>query len=185
MGGNLCRHSVNRGTPTRKAPVHQQVSRTFLLWGSSANHCTYWIFYFIFLKSMTLCHFFPPFFVSVWLPVPVPQAAADLEPADLDRVQRGFVPVILSVALWALEPHIVSGPYSLLQLLCPLQTTPRPHRAGQSLFLPSVLQQFGAQVAVKTTRRDLSYKLWTRRRDRWRPDGSGRRLEIKGQTLNS
>lgn len=56
-------------------------------------------FYFIFFKSMTLCHFFPPFFVSVWLPVPVPQAAADLEPADLDRVQRGFVPVILSVAL--------------------------------------------------------------------------------------
>lgn len=48
---------------------------------------------------MTLCHFFPPFFVSVWLPVPVPQAAADLEPADLDRVQRGFVPVILSAAL--------------------------------------------------------------------------------------
>lgn len=129
---------------------------------------------------MTLCHFFPPFFVSVWLPVPVPQAAADLEPADLDRVQRGFVPVILSASLWALEPHIVSGPYSLLQLLCPLQTTPRPHRAGQSLFLPSVLQQFGAQVTVKTTRRDLSYKLWTRRRDRWRPDGCGRRLEIKG-----
>lgn len=31
--------------------------------------------------------------------VPVPQAIADPEPADLDRVQCGFVPVILSAAL--------------------------------------------------------------------------------------
>lgn len=58
-------------------------------------------------------------FLSVGLPVPVPQALADPEPADLDRVQCGFVPVILSAALRALEPHFVSGPYSLLQLLCP------------------------------------------------------------------
>lgn len=60
VGGNLWWHGVNRGTPTRKAPAHQQVSRTFLLWGSSANHCTYCIFSFIlFFKSMTHCHF-PP-----------------------------------------------------------------------------------------------------------------------------
>lgn len=56
---------------------------------------------------------------SVGLPVPVPQAIADPEPADLDRVQRGFVPVVLSAAIRALEPHFVSGPHSLLQLLCP------------------------------------------------------------------
>lgn len=60
-----------------------------------------------------------PCLSSVLLPVSLPQTFADPEPADLDRVQRGFVSAILSAALGALEPHVVSGPYSLLQLLCP------------------------------------------------------------------
>lgn len=38
-------------------------------------------------------------FLSFCVPVPVPQAIADPEPADLDRVQCGSVPVILSAAL--------------------------------------------------------------------------------------
>lgn len=59
-------------------------------------HIEFFILFFLIYGTLS---FFPPFFVSVWLPVPVPQAAADLEPADLDRVQRGFVPVILSAAL--------------------------------------------------------------------------------------
>lgn len=95
-------------------------------------------------------------FWFIGLAVPVPQAIADPEPADLDRVQCGVVPVILSAALWALEPHFVSGPYSLLQLLCPFQTAPRPHCARQSLLLPSVLQQLGAQVAVKVPHSETS-----------------------------
>lgn len=43
--------------------------------------------------------FSDPVFLFIGLPVPVPQAIADPEPADLDRVQCGFVPVILSAAL--------------------------------------------------------------------------------------
>lgn len=50
--------------------------------------------------SLKHCNLFSNLLLlSVGLPVPVPQAIADPEPADLDRIQRGSVPVILSAAL--------------------------------------------------------------------------------------
>lgn len=103
--------------------------------------------------------------------VPFPQAFADSKPAHLDRVQRGFVPAILPPALRTMEPHPVPGPYTLLQLLRPFQTSAGPHRAGQSLLLPSALQQLGAQVTVKERRSERN--LWTLR------EGGRRRAEVR------
>lgn len=51
------------------------------------------------LTCSAVIFFSDPVFLFIGLPVPVPQAIADPEPADLDRVQCGFVPVILSAAL--------------------------------------------------------------------------------------
>ncbi len=87
--------------------------------------------------------------VVVFCAVPVPQASADPEPADRDRVERGAVSAVLSAALRALEPHALSRPHPLLQLLRSVQAAAGPHRAGEGVLAPARNRRPGLQVSVR------------------------------------